>query len=487
MRKAFPIQRRLDAPSIKNIPLNFECRDEIVPILTALQHIYGQPSLRSQILDLIEADVNEHTRNDAGRTGMSYWQITVLASVRLGCNLDYDKLQDLAENHNNLRAMMGLGPWDQVTSFNWQRIRDNICLIKPETIDAISHLIVLSGHALAPEAVKAMRADSTVVETAIHYPTESTLIRDGVRKIFDLCVPLAQSHGLTGWRQSDHLYKRVKRSSREIERIAARKGKDYKERLKAAYIKLLDHSEKIVDRARNLLLELEMPPAKRDDIFGPNTLQAYIARTARVQDTARRRVIKAESVPHEEKLFSIFEPHTQLYKRGKAGQPVQFGRLVMIYEDGAGFITHRHTLPRFDTDEKVVVEQTRIVQNRFGGKIQRVSFDRGFHTPENQTELSEIVRNVCLPKPGVHQSAEQLADASEEYLAGVQNHPGVEATIGSLQSGNGWVRCRDKTERGFERYVALGILGRNLHTLGRLLIAKASPASEACQSHRKAA
>ena len=110
MRQAFSEQQRFDAPAIRDIPLNFECRDEIVPLLAALQHVYSQPGLRVQILDLIEADVNQHTRSDVGREGFTYWQILVLGAVRLGCNLDYDKLQDLAENHIKLRAMMQMAP-----------------------------------------------------------------------------------------------------------------------------------------------------------------------------------------------------------------------------------------------------------------------------------------------------------------------------------------------------------------------------------------
>ena len=486
MRRYFSAQQRFDASAIRDISLNFECRDEIVPILAALQHVYSQPALRSGILELIEADVNQDTRSDVGREGFSYWQILVLGAVRLGCNLDYDRLQDLAENHLKLRAMMQIGPWDESTSFHWQRIRDNVCLLKPETIDSISHRIVAAGHALVPDAARTTRADSTVVETMIHYPTESTLIRDGVRKIMELCLPLAESAGLSGWRQHAHLYKQVKRTSRAIERIAARKGKDYQKRLKAAYTKLLKHSERIVERARDLLCELGWPPAVRSDIYEKDSLQAFIARTVRVQDTARRRVLNGEAVPHEDKLFSIFEPHTQLYRRGKAGQPVQFGRLVMFYEDGAGFITHHCVMSRFESDCDVVVEQTRIVQERLEGCIERASFDRGFHSPSNQLELSQMVPQLCLPKPGPKQSVEQEAQAGPEYFAGVQSHPGVESMIGSLQSGKGLKRCRDLSEVGFERYVSLAVLGRNLQTLGRVLIRLSAPQSEAARSHRAA-
>ncbi len=121
-----------------------------------------------------------------------------------------------------------------------------------------------------------------------------------------------------------------------------------------------------------------------------------------------------------------------------------------------------------------------------GGRIQRASFDRGFHSPQNQQELAEIIACVCLPKPGKKQAAEQESAAGVAFRQARQNHPGVESAIGALQSGNGLQRCRDRTELGYERYLALAVLGRNLHTLGRLLIAAEHPLSEAAKTRRAA-
>lgn len=485
MRKAFSTQLQLDVPSIPDVPLDFACRDEIVPILRALQHVYSTPVLRDEILRLVAADINLTSFPDRGREGLDYWHIVVLASVRLGCNFTYDRLHDLSKNHWTLRAIMGLGEWDG-TRFTWKRIRDNICLLKPETLRRISELLVADGHRLVPEAVETTRADSFVMETNIHYPTESTLIRDGIGKIIDWCVMWADEYGLEGWRQHAYLRKQIKRTSREIDRIASKKGPNYQQRLQAAYRELLKQSRRIVTRARGLCEQIGMPEATAADVFAEDSLQTYIARTERVQETAHRRVFKGETVPNSEKLFSIYEPHTQLYKRGKAGEPVQFGRQVLIFEDAVGFITHYFLLPRDQGDKDVVVEQTRIVQERLQGGIQRASFDRGFHSPDNQRQLAEIVPGLCLPKPGKQQAARQETTASVEFRQARQSHPGVESAIGALQSGNSLKRCRDKSELGFERYLALGILGRNLHTLGRLLIAREAPLSTAAISRRAA-
>ncbi len=486
MRKGYSTQLRLDSLPIHRVPLNLECRDRIVPVLRALQQVYSNAETTAAVMKLIEADVNADTRSDCGRTGMDYWHIMVLAGVRLGCNFTYDHLQDLAENHSRLRAIMGIGPWDGETNFSWRTIRNNVCLLKPSTIDAISQIIIANGHAVVPDAIEQVRADSFVMATNIHYPTESSLLRDGIRKIMEFCVQHATVHNIAGWRQHQHLWKSVKTLARKIDRIAAKKGPDYVSRLKEPYRELLQKTRDITARARQLCIDLCLPQPTADDVFGPNTLQAFIARTERVMNTTNRRVLLGESVPNSDKLFSMFEPHTQLYKRGKAGEPVQFGRQVLVFEDAAGFIVHGKLMKRGDCDSGVAAAETKVVQSRFQNRIKRLSFDRGFHSPENQEQLADVIPSLCLPKPGVKQSAKQLETASDDFMEALQNHPGVESAIGALQSGNGMERCRDFSEFGFERYMTLAILGRNMQTLGRLLIATESPKCEAAQSRRKA-
>ena len=343
----------------------------------------------------------------------------MLAAVRLGCNLDDDKRPDLAENHRALRAIMQVGEFDE-TNFSWKRIRDNVCLLRPETIDDINRLVVAQGHVVLPGAVKTMRADSFVIETNIHYPTDSSLIVDGIENSV-------------------------------IENSVTENSGD--------------------------LLEL-------------TTLETFVARTQQVREVAHRRVIQGEKVPNGEKLFSLFEPHTQLYKRGKAGEPVQFGRLALVFEDGAGFLTQHRLLTRTESDRDVAVSETRRLQQRFRDQVEELSFDCGFHSPQNQEELAKLLKSPCLPKPGVQQAAAQVAAqsaaASITFRAAARRHPGIESAIGGLQSGNGQKRCRDRGELGLERYLALGILGRNLHTFGRLLIQREAPDSAAAHSQRAA-
>jgi transposase, IS5 family len=488
MRKPHSQQTRFDCHVVDQVQLNLNCRDEIIPVLRSLQHIYSTPALRQEILKLVALDVNQDSRHDRGREGLDYWQVLVLAGVRLGCNLDYDKLQDLAEQHRALRHIMGIGDWETQVDFSWRRIRDNVCLLQPTTIEKISHALVAEGHTLAPDAAKRIRVDSFVLETNIHYPTESSLIHDGVRKTIELAVELADELKLPGWRQHQHVLKNITQITRQIGRIAAGKGPHYQQRLEKQYRQLLKQTGRILRRAQDFCEQaLALPAADLDVALRTASIKHFVQLTQQVCDTARRRVLLGETVPNADKLFSLFEPHTQLYKRGKAGEPVQFGRLLLVYEDAAGFLVHQHLMDRDAQDVDVPVEQTRALQLRLQNRIEEISFDCGFHSPENQTELAKIVPLVCLPKKGKHQSAEQEASATAAFRRARRRHSGVEAAIGALQAGNGLKRCRDKTELGFERYLALGVFGRNLHTLGKLLIAREHESANAACSKRQAA
>ncbi len=255
MRLACP-QQRLDCLPITAEPLNLNCRDEIIPFLRALQHLYGQEPSRRQLLRLMGQDINKLSSTNLGRRGMNYWEIIVLAATRLGCNLDYDKLQDLAENHRRLRQIMGIGDWQaEEVDFDWRRLEDNLIKLRPETLEKINALIVKAGHVLEPQAIESVRGDTFVVETNIHYPTESSVIGDGLRKIVNLAAELAAAKDLAGWRQAKHLLKKVRGLVRAIGRAsrAKRQGAD---RLQSGYKKLLELAEDLLARARLLLQTL---------------------------------------------------------------------------------------------------------------------------------------------------------------------------------------------------------------------------------------
>jgi transposase, IS5 family len=497
MRSACP-ERRLDTLPINEVQLNLDCRDEIVPILRSLQHIYADDKLRREVLGLVGKDVNDGTSRKFGRRGMNYWEIIVLAAARLGCNLDYDKLQDLAENHRALRQIMGIGSWDEQVDFDWRRIEDNVNKLRPETLKKINDLIVRAGHAEEPEAIETVRGDTFVVQTNIHYPTESSVIGDGLRKIVMLAMLLAADSNLDGWRQGKHLLKKVRWLVRKIGQASAAKGART-EQLKPSYKKLLKQAGRIAGRARQLLKKLNFAPdpaaftlqklISGETVVATNKakLLHYVILTEKVCDNARRRVLEGETVPNEEKIHSVFEPHTELIKRGKQPNPIEFGHQTLVIEDAVGFVIDYQVVENGVLDQDLVVPVMKKLQKKFAGKIKSASFDRAFHTPENQEELAKIVTNPCIAVKGQEKGQRQHEKGTVAFRKARQNHPGVESAIGALQAGNGLKRCRDRSKRGYQRYVALGILGRNLQTLGKLLLAKDEAGCQAAKSKRKRA
>lgn len=485
-------QLYLGCPSVTQVALNPNCRDRMIPILRGLQHLYSQPKLRQQALELIKQDVVGDTDAQRGRPGMTLWQILVLASVRLGCDCTYDHLQDLAENHNNLRHILQVfRDWND-EPFDWRRIRDNVCLVHPDTIERINHLIVAEGHRLAPDAAATIRGDTFVAETNVHYPTESSLILDGLQKILTLAPQLASLLGVFGWRQARSLSQKAKRAARAIGRV--KKGSNYQTRLQAGYEELLQITDMILPRTQDLLDRALLNLPTEADVFATadaanllNDLVYWHAATTHVCGTARRRVLEGESVPNAHKLLSLFEPDTELLIRGKAGQPIQYGHKVLVIEDALGFLCHYKVVPLATDDREILIPEVKSLQQRLPGRIQRASFDRGFHSPENQRELAELITHPCLPKPGAKQAAVQASQATVEFRQARQKHSGIESVIGALQSGNGLVRCRDHSSIGYLRYVGLGVLGRNLLILGKLLLSREHPDCLAASSLRDAA
>jgi hypothetical protein len=495
MRLTCPPER-LDGLPIPAVPLNLDCRDEIIPILRALQQVYGDAQARRELLTLVGKDINPTTSRRHGRRGLNYWEITVIAAVRLGCNLDYDKLQDLAENHRRLQQIMGIGDWEvEEVDFDARRLEDNVIKLRPETLKMLNDLIVRVGHALAPTAIAAVRGDTFVVETNIHYPSESTVIGDGLRTILPLAARLAAQHSVDDWRQHKHLARKVRRLVQQIGRVARTKGQGTA-RVQPGYRDLLTLAAEVLGRARRLLQVLEVvgdqpgrPLAELRNTPAPAAagprLAHYVALTEAVCDTARRRVLDGETVANADKVFSVFEPHTELIIRGKQPQDIQFGHSTLVIEDAAGFVIDYQVLADGVLDQDVVVPVMGKLQKRFGGKIQSASFDRAFHTPENQEKLAAIVGTPCLAAKGAEQGRKQQQQGSVAFRRARQRHPGVESAIGALQAGNGLKRCRDRSKRGYERYVGLGILGRNLHMLGKLLLAREQADCRAAKSKRK--
>ena len=194
-------------------------------------------------------------------------------------------------------------------------------------------------------------------------------------------------------------------------------------------------------------------------------LQTFMADAERQIAQIRRRVIEDKKIPHEEKVFSLFERHPEWISKGKAGVPVELGVRVCILEDAVGVILHHNVMEK-QTDDKVAVEMVTEAQQRFPN-LNGCSFNKGFHSPQNQEAFKESLDCVVLPKKGRLSKADKKRGYSAEFMNMRHPHSAVESAINALEV-HGLAKCPDHGIKGFKRYVALAVLARNIQKLGAI-------------------
>lgn len=177
----------------------------------------------------------------------------------------------------------------------------------------------------------------------------------------------------------------------------------------------------------------------------------------------RRRVIQGKKIPHGDKVFSIFEPHTEWISKEKAGVPQELGLRVCILEDQYGLILHHHVMEK-QTDDKVTVSMVNAAQSKFPN-LRGCSFDKGFYSPSNKKVLRDKLDILVLPKKGKLNKVEREEESSEIFVQTKRKHSAVESAINALEN-HGLDRCPDHGILGFKRYVSLSVLARNLQIIG---------------------
>jgi HPt (histidine-containing phosphotransfer) domain-containing protein len=480
MRTVFTPQMSLGQTDIADIELDLSSRDDIPQILFGLQHIFTTPSVCEAVFSILEElvpkkagdDSEEAVRTDTGRPGMDQWKILVLGTLRLGLNTDYDRIQELANQHRTIRDMLGHGVLDEDQTYSLQTLKDNLTLFSPEILDRINQEVVRAGHSLVgrnPDEGINGRCDSFVVETDVHFPTDINLLYDAVRVMIRLCTALCELWGLPGWRNNKCNIREFKKLYRKVQKLKHSTSKNAAKRqakeaaIREAYQAYLKLGEHFLNRARASRDQLNqacgLPLTMLEE------LQTFMDDAKRQIDQIRRRVLEDEKIPHEEKVFSLFERHTEWISKGKAGVPVELGLRVCILEDVVGFILH-HKVMEKETDDKVAVEMVTEAQQRFP-ILRGCSYDKGFHSPQNQEALKETLDLVVLPKKGRLSKADKEREYSEEFMNMRHQHSAVESAINALEV-HGLDKCLDHGIEGFKRYVALAVLARNIQKLGAI-------------------
>ncbi len=458
MRKIRDRQMKFGGVNIEDIELDHKCRDDLPVLLQGIQHLYKNEKFRNGLFAILEEKILPKVNKKVGRPGMEVWRIFMMGMVKQGTGCDFDHLHDMVNQHTALREFLGhVKVWDKY-QYNYQTMVDNVNLLSPEILDEINALIVEVGHEVAGKKFGELlrgRCDSFVAETNVHYPTDVNLLWDAMRSLIRVTSKAARGRGVSGWRQWKHLTQRIKDLFQDVRRANRARPQRVEE--------YLGRCEEVVKRAEKTLPYLV---AKREKVKTINRIKEDVEHAKRQIDQVNRRVLQGEKIPHSEKVFSIFEPHTRWISKGKAGCPVELGVPVCILEDHFGFILH-HEVMWEGSDVDYAVKMVKRGQELFPS-LRAVSFDRGFHSPQNRIKLDELLEHNVLPKKGRSNKADLERERGEEFVAMRRKHSAVESAINNLEH-RGLDRVRARGADGFARTVSLSIAAFNIHRIGLLL------------------
>jgi hypothetical protein len=477
-------RKSIEEMQIDQVNPELNSRDDIPQILRGLQYIFLNPILREQILEILNGLFPQEIDRHNGRPGMDMWSIFVMGVIRLNLNCDYDRLHNLVNNHKTIRQILGHGVCDDQDSYYLQTLKDNVSLLTPEILDQINQVVVKAGHELIkkkpldddsllahPLKVETLkgRCDSFVVETNVEYPTDTRLLFDALRKAIELLNRLCQRYEVDESIDPSEL-RRLKKLLRRLQKLKHSTSKDESKQT-ARQQEIIQAHQAYLDLARELLERTEFSLAnleKNDGAYKDKILKIkeFINHARRQIDQTHRRVIQGEKIPHQEKVFSIFEPYTEWLNKGKAGVSVELGVTVGIVEDQHQFILH-HRVMQQEADVDIAVLIIQETQKRFP-QLSSCSFDQGFHSVPNQRQLADVLEAVILPKKGRLSKTDQVRQQQVVFIEGRCQHAAVESAIHALEI-HGLDRCPDRGLPAFKRYIALAVVARNLQILGRYI------------------
>jgi transposase, IS5 family len=478
MRKRFEQQMNLRTVAISNARFPVKSRDELPPVLKALQYIFITPELNEKVFQLLEEKICKGKKK-TGRKGMDLWHVLVLAVVRHTLDTNWDRLLDTANYHELVRSIMGVHATafieHEKIEFNYQNILDNVTLLDDQLLEQVNQIVVQAGYQLLKkkereEAFK-LKSDSYVLETNVHFPTDLNLLYDSVRKCLDVIKELTQISDIKGWRKIKRLYRSTKSLFRNAsQQVFRSNGKNEQQKRQAVkdYLQLAISLQQRFDEV------IETPPAGFNVeliLVYTLALKTYRDYVKKFADQIERRLLKGQTIGANEKIYSIFEEHTEWITKGKQNKKVELGHLLLITTDQHHFIVDYKVMEKQKDASQIESLQHRI-QKKFADKtIYSHSFDKGFWSKDNWQLLHQSgIEQVILPKRGRLNKAEQQREGSREFKKLRRAHSAVESNINMLEH-HGLNRCMDKGLHGYKRSVGLSVLAYNLHQIGNALIA----------------
>ena len=288
---------------------------------------------------------------------------------------------------------------------------------------------------------------------------------DAIRKCIEISCALAEEQKIWGWRKASDWKKRVKVEFRKLQKTKKSGGKNKEARLEYAtkeYLNLAESLDKKIAAFINIF-----KPCSTGQTLKTLELEYYKSMLTKHIDLVERRLLKGEKIPHDEKIFSLFEPHIKWISKGKAGVICELGQKHLIVTDQYHFIVH-HKLIGDTPDAAFTIEIAEKLKEQFGDRLASLSFDKGFSSKEIIIALENIIPNAIIKQKGKPNKARQEIEHTQDFKKGTNSHHAVESNINQLEY-HGLHKCRDKGEENFKKYVSLAVLSYNLHRLGNLI------------------
>ena len=469
MRKRFDQQFQLGVKPILETPVLQKSRDDVPAMVIALLKIYKTPKYNDKVFCLLDEAILMGKKK-TGRNGLNLWQIFVLAQFRLALNIDYDRLHYMVNSDSTLRQLLGI---ETETGFErieigYQTILDNVHLLDDDTLIKINDVIVEFGHTVfkkKEEVALSAKTDSFVVESNVHFPTDYNLLLDSSRKLLDVISWFTcKYNSVEGWRKSSDWFNSLKNLSRAVGQASASGGKGKEDRLRKTTNKYLVKAKSL--KAKIEKTKCDLPINEIIDIVKTIELDRFIELLDKHIDLVDRRILKGEKIPHEEKLFSIFEEYTEWITKGKSRPNVELGKKLSITTDQFGLIIDYYIMENESDSEIVLSTADRVLSKH---NIKSWSFDKGYWHKDNKWLLATEVENVIMPKKGKCNIQEKEEEHSSSFKRLRNKHSAVESNINELEH-SGLDRCPDRGYHGFKRYIGIGIVAYNLQRIGKKLL-----------------
>ena len=340
-------------------------------------------------------------------------------------------------------------------------------VVGPEVVAQLHRRIVELAVEKKVVRGRRMRLDTTVVETNIHYPTDSSLLSDGARVLTRLMKSIAGT--VRGWKERVRDRMRSVRKQAMGGAIAARrKGEAGVEQRKGLYKKLLSLSRKIVNQAGRVVEEVATLPKKTQaKVHGlVQAIEVMQERTRQVIRQAKARILEGDT-KHPDKLVSVFEPHTEIIRKGKASKPTEFGKMVKVQEAENQIVTHVEVYDQRPADSDLLVDAVVLHEEMCGRTPHLVAADAGFYSQTNEQDLEgKGVKRVSIPNRNTKSAARKQHQKQRWFKDGQRWRTGCEGRISVLKRRHGLDRCLYKGLEGMKRWVGMGVIADNLINIG---------------------